>query len=169
MLQLDAGRFAVELPLAYGANALRIVAVDGGGNRGEAQVNVSRAVPLAPTAQLTTPANNSVVSTNKITVAGSVYSSQAADQLRVTLGTVSLFPTATTSAGIYRFSFDNVVLNAGLNTLTVSVASPAGSTSASLNVSYKSASTQTSAAAPAIALTYPANTDDCVGARMATQ
>lgn len=158
-LQLDGGRFSTELPLQYGANALRVVATDGGGNPAEARVNVERAAPLTPSVLITAPLNGATVTTSRISVNGAVYSSLTADQLRVTLGTASVTPTATAAAGVYSFQFENVALVQGANALRVVVDSPAGSGEATTLVAYSAPATPTSAPAPAITITYPANTD----------
>jgi hypothetical protein len=129
-------RISVELPLEPGANVLTLYAKDTRGNTSSSVVNVTRAISQAPQLQIISPSNGDTLYIDKTNVSGVVYSSLPAEQIKIALGTVEQFPAQTAADGIYPFTFNNVNLAEGYNTLTVRVSTPAGSAEASTLVIY---------------------------------
>jgi hypothetical protein len=124
------GAFEVEVPLAVGENALTVVARDRAGNATERVVTVTQTLPLVPRIAFTEPSLGFRTTEAQVRVAGRVYTQLEASQVRLLLGELVAFPTATDVDGVYAFRFDNVPLRLGSNVLTVQVQTPFGAVSA---------------------------------------
>ena len=155
------GMFTTEVPLQFGANEITLSASDPSGNNNQIQATVQRAVPVQPSLLLTSPIDGAIVEQDNIMVTGLVYSSQAPEQIRLTLGNQNQFPATTGSSGIYAFSFASVALVEGANTLQITLTTPSSVTQHSSAVYYQPAQTQEPVAAPQI-IVSPALIDSTV-------
>lgn len=140
--------FSTEVPLARGDNVLTVTARDAMGNTGSATVTVTRNVSLLPDVTITAPAPGTTLTSALVAVTGVVYSGLPAEQLRISLGGLQQFPAQTRADGIYPYSFTDIRLNEGFNTLTVRVDSPAGADTASSTVNYNSDTTTSEQTVP---------------------
>lgn len=146
------GAFTTEVPLQFGENLITLTAVDASGNIGQAQLSVRRAVPIQPALFIISPADGTQITQTPVTVSGLVYSSLAPELIRLTLGTQTLFPTATGSPGVYSFTFGNMPLSEGANTLSIQVTTPSATTVQQSTVFYRPAEADEPAVPPEITL-----------------
>lgn len=130
------GSFSGEMPLKHGDNVITATATDQAGNEGSATVTVQREAPLQPTMDLKTPADGVTVTTEKVDVAGTVYTGHSADELRISLGGRTQFPESGNAVDGYPFRFDGVHLTDGYNRLTAHAETPSGETSQSVTITY---------------------------------
>lgn len=135
---LSADNFSAEIPLESGENIITVIATDRMGNQATAQVTVTLRAAVIPKISILTPATGTVFYDNTITVTGEVYTQQAADLIKITLGNQQVFPTQSSALDTYSFSFTNVRLNEGFNPINVLVETPAGNAEATAIVSYSS-------------------------------
>lgn len=135
---LSAENYSSEMPLESGENVITVTAIDRMGNQATAQTTVTLRASVIPKISILTPATGSVFYDNTITVTGEVYTQQAADQIKITLGNQQVFPTQSSGLDTYSFSFTNVRLNEGFNPINVLVETPAGNAETAAIVSYSS-------------------------------
>lgn len=135
---LSGDSFSSEMPLQSGENVITVTAIDRMGNQATAQVTVTLRAAVIPKISILTPATGTVFYDNTITVTGEVYTQQAADQIKITLGNQQVFPTQSSALDTYSFSFTNVRLNEGFNPIVVTVDTPAGIAETNAIVSYSS-------------------------------
>ena len=147
--------FNAEVPIAFGENQITVNATDFAGNSAMAAVTVTRNIPLAPELQINSPTDGTVVDQATIDVIGTVYSGLEPEQLRISLGTQELFPTAGPDKGIYDFQFNNVVLNSGTNLLTVTVESPVASDSETISIAFIESGSPEAVSPPQIDILAP--------------
>lgn len=156
---LSGDNFSAEIPLESGENVVTVTATDRMGNQSSAQVTVTLRATVLPKISILTPQTGSVFYDNAITVTGEVYTSQAADSIKITLGNQQVFPTQSSSLDTYSYSFSNVRLNEGYNPLNVRVVTPAGSAESTTIVKYSSTPPEPEVTpAPFINLTSPRET-----------
>lgn len=156
---LSADNFSSEIPLQSGENVITVTAVDRMGNTATAQITVTLRATVLPKVSILSPQTGSVFYDNSITVTGEVYTSQAADQIKITLGNQEIFPTQSISLDTYSYTFTNVRLNEGFNPVNVRVDTPAGSAETNVIVSYSTTPPQPDVTpAPYINLTSPRET-----------
>jgi hypothetical protein len=129
------GRFTAEVPLRTGDNALTVKARDRAGNEATASVLITQTLTTVPIVVIESPAFGATLTTDTITVSGTVRSSLPPEQVRLTLGNAVVFPTG--SGGVYAFSFPGVRLVVGPNTLVVRAETPQGSSSAETTVQFQ--------------------------------
>jgi len=152
------GSFEADVPLLPGLNLITVIARDRAGNVASAQVEVTRQIGALPRLEIVQPVNGSVVQAESVTVAGVVYSSQAASNLRLTLGGEVLFPTTSNAPGVHSFAFPGVRLNQGANQILVTVESPQGTDQAVVVVT-RGESTEAEPTPPQIDITAPTHAD----------
>ncbi|WP_147305585.1 hypothetical protein [Alkalilimnicola ehrlichii] len=152
------GAFTAELPLQRGMNLLTATAVDRAGNSASAQVQVMREVSAAPRLLILNPPRDTTTRAEQLTVSGVVYSSQASDQLRVSLGDRQQSPDPGPQDGAHVFSFAAVPLQPGTNQIAVAVASPAGNDRQVVSV-FRDDSPEREIAPPTLEITSPSATD----------
>ncbi len=128
------GEFSCEVPLRVGENQLKVIARDIVGNETQQNVKVTLQISALPRVIINTPANGITVTQDRIVVAGVVRSSLPPDQIRVVLGGHIQFPAG--AGGEYAFSFQDVRLVEGANTLTVTAETIHGNVPAQTTVSY---------------------------------
>jgi len=129
------GTFSSEVPLKIGPNNLIVEARDLSGNVGKAFLTVTNELPLLPVLHIFEPLNGSIVAEAVISVSGTVRSSLPAEQIRLLFNNQVYFPKG--SGGIYTFSFDDVRLTPGLNTLKIIAETLYGTVSAETMVDYR--------------------------------
>lgn len=150
------GNFSAQVALQRGENLINIYGVDAAGNIANTTLTVTRALPQTPEIAIASPRSGSVVYTDTVTVQGTVYTSLPAEQLRFNLGTLDIFPSSTMADGSYSFTFNNVRLVEGYNSLAVRVYSTAGIITAPLVITYSTQPpTQSEEQAPQINITSP--------------
>ncbi|HSH00548.1 MAG TPA: thrombospondin type 3 repeat-containing protein, partial [candidate division Zixibacteria bacterium] len=131
---LTGSSFYVEVPVNVGDNVIQVVAQDSAGNNGSASITVTRTVTLAPVLEISTPANNSFTIEESVDVQGVVYSSQDPTQIRIVLGNQQKFAVAGSIPNVYTFTFSNIALVQGTNTITVRAETPIGNDARSVLV-----------------------------------
>lgn len=126
------GAFAIELPLTGGENRVTVVALDRSGNETRRDVVVVCEVSTVLVVSVRTPSNGATVGRDRVTVAGTVRWPLESTGLRLVLGNQVAVPQG--SGGVYSFSFPDVALVEGGNTLTVTAETASGSGSAQVTV-----------------------------------
>ncbi len=150
--------YSIELPLEPGENNLTVFAKDSQGNIGNASIIVTRSINTAPQVRISSPNNGDTLYANSVTVTGVVYTSLPADQIKIALGTIEQFPVTTAANGEYPFTFNNIKLYEGYNTLTVRAGTPVGTAEKSVLVNYNpNKPTAENTPAPLITLSSPGN------------
>ncbi len=148
-------RFNIEVPLKVGSNIITATATDQLGNTRQANITVNRDIAAAPLIEISSPQTGSTTNNSQTNISGLIYSSQASDALRISLGNQQIFASATAQPDIHSFIFNNINLQLGVNTLSVSVDSPLGSDLAPLQITYTQATNQQTGA-PTINVISPA-------------
>jgi hypothetical protein len=120
--------FTVDVPLKPGLNNLTVVARDRQGQAAQSTIAITETLNATPALAITSPVCGSVVGTDTVTVSGTVASTLAPNQIRLTLGTDVRFPTDPGTGDGYVFSFPGVHLTAGPNTLLLKATTPDGTT-----------------------------------------
>lgn len=155
--QITDQRFNIEVPLKTSSNILIATATDQAGNQAQATLTVNREIAAAPRIEILSPQAGSTVDTEQVTLSGVIYSSQSSDELRVEFASQQIFPSAGTTSGIHNFSFANVNLQTGVNTLSVSVESPLGNDLTQTQVTYQPATSGGEDAVPVVQVQSPLN------------
>jgi len=156
------GHFSLELPLQSGDNAISVTARDRLNNLSSASLQVRRKVAQAPKISINHPHNGDSLYIEPLSLSGVVYTSLPAEQVRIKLstsqGTQQQFPAQNASDGIYPFTFNNIHLREGYNTLGVRVETPAGNAEAHSTVLYSATPpTPEVTPPPLISLSAPVN------------
>lgn len=137
MVTIDSlGKFTGQIPLKIGDNILTVTATDASGNTITQVITVTYEISEVPVITILDPISGSTVTQDKITISGTVYSSLSPEAIRMTLNDQLIFPTATTTDYEYAFSFTNVNLIEGPNTLTIIAETPTKSASVQLDITY---------------------------------
>ena len=150
-------RFVIEVPLKTGVNGLTLVATDNAANQSQASISVNREIAAAPRIEIISPQSATVTQNQQLNINGIIYSSQPSTDLRVEFNSQQIFPSAGTLEGTHTFSFNNVLLQSGINILSVRVDSPLGSDVTQTQVSYQTASSNEVDAVPIILMASPNN------------
>jgi len=128
--------FEVEIPLSVGENVLIVTATDNAGNESSETVTVNKADLLKPVIEFTSHTDNQTVSQSTVTIAGRVQSNLPKKDIDVKLGSQSS-QLSTNTDGSYGFSFADITLSDGINTIVVRATSTAGDDEASLVLDYQ--------------------------------
>ncbi len=132
------GNFEGEVPLAVGTNVLTITTVDEDGNQTQHTITVIVEVTSLPRMTITSPESGTLTSDDTVDVQGVVRSSLAPEEIRLSLGSRVTFPEAADSDSDYEhaFTFPDVPLIPGFNTLTVVADTVHGTVTESVVVRY---------------------------------
>jgi hypothetical protein len=125
--------FTAEVPLAPGLNTLTIVARDLDANETRLVWTVTSTLSSTPVIRVISPTPGSVVQTPTVDVVGTVRTTLPSAQVRLLLGGQLAFPTG--SGGEYAFTFHDVPLQVGANTLTILAETPETVVTTTLSVS----------------------------------
>ena len=128
------GGFTVEALLRGGENILTVVARDRGGLTTQATVQVTMELPIVPEIIISAPANGSVVTGDRVTLSGLVRSTLAGNEIKLLCNGQQL--SLSGSGGEYPFSFTNIPLNEGSNTVSVDAESVHGNARATTTIRY---------------------------------
>lgn len=138
-----------NLTLAEGDNTFSLQEQDLAGNWSVSATNVVKADRIAPAIAVTSPASPASLSTNHVTLSGTVSDAGAGVLSVIVTGQVSGNGTATVTGNTW--TTGDLVLNAGANTLT------ATATDKATNTNTAGFSATVTVAVPVVAITYPAN------------
>jgi len=150
-------RFVIEVPLKTGVNGLILVATDNAANQSQVSISVNREIAAAPRIEIISPQSATVTQNQQLNINGIIYSSQPSTDLRVEFNSQQIFPSAGTLEGTHTFSFNNVLLQSGINILSVRVDSPLGSDVTQTQVSYQTEPGNEVDAVPIILMASPNN------------
>lgn len=109
------GTLSSEIPLESGDNILTLTVVYPSGLTISQEIIVTYELSAIPDIRIVSPAYGTDVSTQTVTVSGTVQSSLPADQIRLLFNNQVYFPKGTN--GHYSFEIPNVILAQGSNTL----------------------------------------------------
>jgi len=116
--------FEASVPLMLGENNLTVTVTDNSGNRTDANHKVWRI--SAPQLSGITPANNSVITADKVTIAGQVLTQLPLEEVRFYINDWQVTPSGTGTVGIYAFNLKDVPLQLGQNTFSLRVVTADG-------------------------------------------
>ncbi|TQV87443.1 hypothetical protein [Aliikangiella coralliicola] len=122
---LDGNNFTVEIPLSVGENLLTFTAKDVAGNQATATVTVTKEDLLKPVIEITSHTNNQELTSDSIDLIGRVQSDLPPKDIEVRLGQITSELTVNND-GSYGFSFNDLQLSEGDNSLKVVASSNAG-------------------------------------------
>ena len=131
------GAFTCEVPLRVGDNILTVSAQDVYGNTTSETIEVALVVATLPSLVITSPENGATVHMDRVDVAGLVRSSLPPDQIRLLLGDQLIFPAGDNSE--YDFTFEDIPLVPGPNTLTLRAETLYGIVTDQVSVTYAGA------------------------------
>jgi PKD repeat protein len=151
---LDGDNFSVQVPLKIGVNKLQVLASDFTGNNSGKNVDVARLSP--PRFFNITPQDGSVVTEERITIAGQVQASLPLSQMQFFVNEYQITPTGTGESGTYDFSLPNIPVVLGNNVFVLRAVNPDGTVQQTLNLTYTPEDAD-NIAAPKITLLTPAN------------
>lgn len=136
--------FSFSAPLAAGENVIVVGVADGGGNETQREIRVRRD-NTPPSVQITSPANNSQVTTQNVTVVASVTDDQSVARVTYMLnGGAPQDATIPASSSNVAVSIPVTGLTTGTNTITVTGHDAANNTaSATLTLTVQQATVKT--------------------------
>ena len=149
----DAGAFTSEVPLKIGENNLTVTARDKVSNETQQDIKVVLELLALPSVTIQAPADGAVLLEDRLTVSGLVHSSLQPEQIRLILKDQMQFPAGTN--GEYTFSFEDVVLVEGTNTLEVRAETIHGNASAFALVNYQVSASDAEEVYPTIKIQSP--------------
>ncbi len=131
----SAGAYSAEIPLRAGQNQITVSALDVLGNASQKNVKVTLQVAALPSISINTPVNGTTVNEDPITLSGLIRSSLTPDQIRVVFNNTVKFPIGANNE--YAFTFENIHLKEGPNSLVVTAETLHGNGTAQATVNYR--------------------------------
>ncbi len=151
----DDDGFSGEVPLALGENVLTVLATDKGLQQTTHTITVTLLLTDLPKITIIDPVFGDIVPENRVDVIGIVRSGLAPEQIRLRLGGELIFPTGT--GGEYDFTFENIPLIPGSNTLIVTAETPVGSSTVSVTVLHQDEPEPVDQTPPVLELQLPSD------------
>ena len=128
--------FSAEIPIEIGVNIIAVTAIDNAGNLSSAHISAIKKDTTIPVIEITSHRFADVVNQPELTLVGLIHSQAPFAQLSVFLGEQSTTLVAIDD-GSYQFTFSDIILEEGTNTLTLVAKSPAGDATVNFKLSYQ--------------------------------
>lgn len=139
------GSLSSEIPLESGENILTVSVTYPSGRIISQAMTVTYELSAIPDIKIISPEYGAQVSSDTVSLSGIVRSSLPADQIRLVFNDQIYFPSG--ENGNYTFEIPDVLLTEGINTLTLTIETPYGNSTAVSLVHYKTTDDEIIAAA----------------------
>jgi hypothetical protein len=127
--------FTYDIKLKNGENKITIIAQDKIGNETVKTLIITAILIERPEIIILSPVNNSILTSQPITVTGTIKSEHPPEKIRLILNNNVSFPVGDNRP--YTFSFPNIKLNKGSNIIDIKAEFPDGNLNTSVSVTYQ--------------------------------
>jgi len=128
---VEGGRFFGEIPLDFGNNGIQVRVESIAGEQANANIQVRRNASILPSIQFTSHNQNQIVDTADVTIEGRLYSSQAIDQIQLSINGEAV-AISKVEDSIYAFTHAGQKLDFGFNQVIAQTRTPVGNSQGTL-------------------------------------